>query len=221
MITDMDKIQFKSFQKIPRLSRGMILTEKIDGTNSQILIHPIAKDYYDDTMLTYFYAADGSTWGIWAGSRNRWLHPAMQVEGRDGKMHTIKKSDDNYGFAAWVMDNRDALAAELGPGRHYGEWWGKGINRGYGLDEKRFTLFNATKWAGKPNGLCGVVPILYQGKFDTAKVDECMDLLIQDGSVVAPGFMNPEGVVIFHEHSGHLYKKTIGSDGHKEAQNEL
>ena len=34
----------------------------------------------------------------------------------------------------------------LVPGRHFGEWWGSGIQRGYGLDEKTFSLFNAYRW---------------------------------------------------------------------------
>jgi len=50
---------------------------------------------------------------IKAGSRNQWLAPGRQ---------------DNLGFAAWVFQNREDLMS-LGPGYHYGEWWGKGIQR--------------------------------------------------------------------------------------------
>jgi hypothetical protein len=36
--------------------------------------------------------------------------------------------------------------------------------------------------------------------------------LKEHGSVAQPGYMNPEGVVVFHVASGHLYKKTIERD---------
>ena len=50
----------------------------------------------------------------------------------------ITPEKDNHGFARWVYANKEALIAVLGDGRHYGEWWGNGIQRGYGLKEKRF-----------------------------------------------------------------------------------
>lgn len=60
----------------------------------------------------------------------------------------IRVGDDNAGFAAWVDENKDQLSATLGPGLHFGEWWGSGIQRGYGLPkgEKRFSLFNTGRW---------------------------------------------------------------------------
>src|ERR1700722_7041547 len=57
---------------------------------------------------------------IIAGSRTRWLTP----------------EDDNFGFAQWVSENQVDLCLTLGIGRHYGEWCGKGINSGEGLNEK-------------------------------------------------------------------------------------
>src|SRR5687768_16084610 len=69
--------------------------------------------------------AVGEDGTVRAGSRTRWIAPG----------------DDNFAFAAWVDKNIDALRG-LGPGFHYGEWWGAGIQRRYGLTEKRFSLFN-------------------------------------------------------------------------------
>jgi LexA DNA binding domain len=40
----------------------------------------------------------------------------------------------------------------------------------------------------------------------------CLDFLRSDGSAAAPGFMRPEGVVIFHTASGALFKQTIEKD---------
>lgn len=181
---------FEPFPSIHRLSRDMVVTEKIDGTNAQIII-----------------TEQGS---VYAGSRNRYL--------------TVE--DDNFGFAKWVQDHAEELRA-LGPGRHFGEWWGAGIQRRYGLNEKRFSLFNVSRWTKDPGQVVEgkkflvpecvhVVPILLKWTFETGKVDEVLSTLSQEGSRAAPGFMQPEGVVVFHVPSGTLFKKTLDkNDGHK------
>lgn len=175
-------IPFEPFAKIPRLRRGCVITEKIDGTNAQIYIP-------DD---------DGPAL---AGSRNRWITP----------------QDDNYGFARWVSENELELR-KLGPGRHFGEWWGAGIQRRYNMPDKRFSLFNVGRWKDAPLPSCvTLVPTLYEGDFSVEAVDGCLERLRVSGSVAAPGFMNPEGVVVFHVASRTLYKVTLGGDGHKDA----
>jgi hypothetical protein len=125
----------------------------------------------------------------------------------------ITPDDDNMGFAKWAYAHKDELFG-LGVGYHYGEWWGQGIQRGYGLKEKRFSLFNIGRWYDatiRPE-CCGVVPILYSGKFSTETVKCILSDLERVGSQAAPGFMNPEGVVIFHTASRTLWKKTIKND---------
>lgn len=170
------KPEFEGFKKIGRLSKECIVTEKIDGTNAQVVI-----------------TEDGD---IFAGSRNRW----------------ITSEQDNYGFAKWVEGNKETLL-KLGPGRHYGEWWGKGIAIGYGLDEKRFSLFNVHRWNKEtlPAGIY-VVPTLYTGKFDTLTMDLLIQELRDNGSKASPGFMKPEGIVIFHTGNGCLFKKFLEND---------
>ncbi len=170
----MERPDFKGFPKIYRLSREIIITEKIDGTNAQI-----------------FISDEGD---IWAGSRTRWITP----------------EDDNFGFAKWVEANKEELL-QLGPGQHFGEWWGAKIQRGYGLTEKRFSLFHTHGIAHKPDCV-GVVPILYQGEFSEEKIIDSLSALQDHGSVAAPGFMDPEGVVIFHGASQVSFKKTIKGD---------
>lgn len=173
-------MDFVGFPSITRLSRECIVTEKIDGTNSQV-----------------FITDEGA---VLAGSRTRWITP----------------EDDNFGFARWVKDNEDGLRAELGFGQHFGEWWGAGIRRRYGLKEKRFSLFNVSRWNRGNVKLCHVVPVIYQGVFDTAEIDAALRTLQLTGSMAAPGFMQPEGVVVYHVPSRSLYKKTLDkNDGHK------
>lgn len=130
-----------------------------------------------------------------AGSRSQWITP----------------DSDNFGFARWVEENRDELK-RLGPGSHFGEWWGAGIQRRYGLSEKRFSLFNVSRWSEVRPACCGVVPVLWRGNFEDMRLGEILDDLHARGSRAAPGFMKPEGVVIFHVASGQLFKKTIEKD---------
>ena len=188
--------EFIPFPKIARLSRLAIVTEKIDGTNAQVLI-----------------TEDGD---IFAGSRSRW----------------ITTEDDNYGFARWVAGNQDTLL-KLGPGRHMGEWWGLGINRNYGLKEKRFSLFNTVRWCNYgdapqripmadpriekwqevlPDGL-RLVPKLRWSNFSTSVCHEALDNLREYGSQAAPGFMRPEGIVVFHVAANVAFKQTLEKDG--------
>ncbi len=170
------KPEFMEWPKIARLSRGMVVTEKLDGTNAQILITDEGEMH--------------------VGSRNRWITP----------------EDDNYGFARWVENNKEELM-KLGPGRHFGEWWGLGIQRNYGIKEKRFSLFNTSRWIeGCPAACCSVVPVLFTGDFDISTVNAVIGALKEAGSRSAPGFMNPEGVVIYHAASRTLFKKTLEKD---------
>jgi hypothetical protein len=178
----MDTITFEPFPKLGRWSRKVIITEKIDGTNAQVII-----------------TEDGQ---IGAASRTRLIFPG--------------KDTDNFGFAAWVQDNREELL-KLGPGRHFGEWFGQGIQSGYGLKERRFALFNVNRWNpyNPPPACCTVVPVLDEisGEADVGtSIKGSMDALALLGSQMVPGFMNPEGVVIFHTATGSLFKKTFAGD---------
>lgn len=132
---------------------------------------------------------------FFVGSRTRWITP----------------EDDNFGFARWAHDNRDDLLT-LGPGRHYGEWWGAGIQRKYGQERKRFSLFNTSKWGEERPQCCDVVPVLYNGLFTEAAVMQALADLREKGSAAAPGFMNPEGIIIYHHAANLYFKKTLDKD---------
>lgn len=176
-------IEFVPFSKIPRLNRGVVITEKIDGTNACVHVD-------EDGTVT-------------AGSRTRWITPEA----------------DNHGFAKWVKEHEGELREGLGIGRHFGEWWGAGIQRKYGLDHKRFSLFNVAKWADdavRP-ACCHVVPTL-ANSVELAEVRTVLATLRTCGSYAAPGFMKPEGIVIYHTASGHLYKVTIEGDDKPKGQ---
>lgn len=189
-------IEFKPFPKIPRLFRHCVITEKIDGTNGVVYVGE------DGTVL--------------AGSRNRWL----------------TKEGDNFGFAAWVEEHAQELREGLGPGTHFGEWWGRGIQRGYGLDHCRFSLFNVNRWhqyGGEPRRIptgdprlekwtspapkcCYVVPVILEGTFYTSYWQTALNFLRENGSKAAPGFLRPEGIVVFHSAANQLFKATLDDD---------
>lgn len=131
------------------------------------------------------------------GSRTRWITP----------------KDDNMGFARWVHEHRDQLI-QLGPGTHFGEWWGNGIQRAYGLKrgDKRFSLFNVLRWTRSRPACCGVVPILWMGRMDDLDAEGLICDLKYFGSAAVPGYMKPEGIVIYHLQGNFGLKKTIDKD---------
>ncbi len=185
---------FKPWPKTPRLNRGMIITEKIDGTNAAVIILPIA-----DLEKGIPPIASVGGLVVMAQSRNRLIWPA--------------KNRDNAGFAAWVSENAERLVELLGEGYHYGEWWGKGVQHGYGQDRKRFSLFNVVRYEGVEDTEIGLdtVPILYRGPFDTRIVKDLVLLVAVRGSAASAG--HPcEGVIIFHEASNSVFKVTCKND---------
>lgn len=198
-------MEFIEFPKIARLNRACTITEKIDGTNAQVFLVEACGDDPEHSNLIARVRDQRFEVGyldVFAGSRTRWITPTA----------------DNYGFAAWVKANAEALSL-LGPGSHFGEWWGAGIQRRYGVDGKRFSLFNTARWRDKlPTDVVGLVPTLHEGQFSTGVVDECIAHLKSRGSVAAPGFMKPEGVVVYMHANRTMYKVTCEKDAeHKGA----
>lgn len=181
---------FQAWPKIPRVeNRKEFYTEKIDGTNACIII-----DYSGNIKDGCIYKDDlnGTDIGIraiYTQSRTRLITP----------------EDDNFGFAKWVKENAEELI-KLGEGYHYGEWWGKGIQRGYGLDNRVFSLFNTARWNNDnpPPNCCNVVPTIHANS-----VEEAKQTLINNGSLAAPGFMDVEGVVVYEYNTKSYWKAII------------
>ncbi len=186
---------FEAYPKTPRLFRDVVISEKIDGTNACVMVVPSVEVGAGDVLSV----AQVDGYHLFAGSRSRWITPG--------------KTTDNYGFAQWVQSNAEELV-KLGPGRHYGEWWGAGIQRGYPIGEKRFSLFNVDKWqddALRPK-CCHVVPVLYRGEFRTDFVEFYREKLRVVGSYAAPGYMKPEGLIVFHTAAQRCFKVLLEND---------
>ena len=221
---------FTYYPTTPRLSSGYIITEKLDGSHAAVVIESEAWGYspaYDDPNLVA--QVNGPELGeggypvvqynLFAQSRNRFITPQA----------------DNFGFAAWVKANAEPLVRHLGPGRHFGEWWGHGIQRGYGLPrgERRFSLFNVTRrnplgsmadleahFAAPPAGReplfpdlpeLSTVPVISAADNDRSlramshMVDRALARLSLAGSLAAE-FARPEGIVLFHSRSNQVFK---------------
>lgn len=157
-------------------------------------------------LCTITEKIDGTNASIWiddlgtefrTASRTKWITP----------------TDDNAGFSRWAHEHKEELM-KLGPGHHFGEWWGIGIQRKYAQTRKRFSLFNTFLWGNAETrpACCDVVPVLYEGMFEQEKIEMAVESLRIYGSVAAPGFMNPEGVIIYHQAAKLYFKKTLVGD---------
>lgn len=201
-------VEFEPWPSISRLNKDAIYTEKIDGTNAAVVIEPYTGDDPNCTKLVELIHSDGTRayYNVYAQSRKRFIKPG----------------DDNFGFAKWVYDNAENLVKVLGSGRHFGEWWGSGIQGGYGLSngERRFSLFNVKRWEDTLEAHTGHelipqlyrVPILERSTFSTETAKLLIEELREYGSIASPGFMKPEGVVVFHTASGTPYKTFLEND---------
>lgn len=174
----------------------------------------IISEKIDGTNAQIYITDDGQ---FLTGSRTRWITPEQ----------------DNYGFSRWAHDHKEELM-QLGPGRHFGEWWGSGCQRGYNLPkgEKRFSLFNVARWCLHSEtplriphedpriekyqqvlpACCYLVPVLYRGLFTTEACEMAINRLRTEGSIASPGFMKPEGIVCFHIAGNFGFKKTLEKD---------
>jgi hypothetical protein len=217
-------IEFSAWPKTPRLFRDVTISEKIDGTNAAIGIQQFPFGWHVGGFC-------GGTCGVSDSDGHDHNVPgnAKLVYGPDdydglpeheylvyaqSRSRVITLITDNHGFAHWVYANADKLVADLGPGLHNGEWWGLGIQRGYGMREKRFSLFNTHKWGSvKFDTPClTVVPVMAVRTFNEHDIYLALDDLWNNGSRAAPGFYPAEGVCIYHHASRQVFKVTCDND---------
>lgn len=195
----MAEIEFHPWPATPRLFRDVVITEKIDGENGAIHIKKVEEPDFNEP------------WPL-VRHKGEWYYVAAQT--RKKLLSTAEM--ENSSFGRWVDFNAYELLKTLGVGTHFGEWWGKGIKRGYGLSHNVFSLFNTKRWAGLNKVISGnrltVVPVLYTGPLTTVRVRIANSMLARSGSAAAPGFMSPEGVCIYQPASDRISKVTIEND---------
>lgn len=192
-MTHIDK--FEPMRKIRRNPLTMTVTEKMDGSNASIHIFENPVTLAEGVIPT----ANLLNYTIVTASRKRWISP-NDVGG---------KGADNYGFAHWVRERAAELVELLGPGSHFGEWCGPGIQKNrHGLNEKKFFLFNTHRWkipsVRNPNwpDWLGVVPLLYQGGYDENQIEYIMQHFSFSTG-------NPEGIMVYCPEADHYRKVTF------------
>ena len=142
-------------------------------------------------------------------------HPQLAHDGEHGERRQhVFDGVAAHEIARQAIDLQVERLEDLGEGIHYGEWWGQGIARKYDAQHKTFSLFNTARYADitftTPS--LDVVPVLYEGPFDETEIDNALVSLQLRGSKASPGFMNPEGVIVYHSASRQVFKVTLDSD---------
>ncbi|MFG3343344.1 RNA ligase family protein [Glycomyces sp. NPDC048151] len=202
--------EHRKWPKTPRLTTPFVITEKIDGTNACVAISRIDHggevtaadlDFDNHPGVRVVFGSGAAVWAVRAASRTRWIEPGQK---------------DNFGFAQWVHENAEALTA-LGPGRHYGEWFGRGIQRGYGMDIRCLALFDEQWRNALPYGLpenVGVVPRIATaaGHELSKRVAWALDHLDRDGSYVGEPGAVAEGVVVASMNSNPIRFKALADE---------
>lgn len=159
----------------------------------------------DGTNASVYIGEDGT---VCAASRSRWITP----------------EDDNFGFAKWVKEHEEELKVGLGPGHHFGEWWGHGIQRGYNQPKgvRHFSLFNVGRWIAPDVTLpecVETVPLLWTDKSDWNNHSDWEDNIAAWAAIIektstldenTPG----EGIMLFLD-GPHIYLKHPFKKGHK------
>lgn len=193
-------MEFKEFAEIKHLIKvTALVTQKLHGTNASVWIYEI------DLTQTKLDK-------IWPIEITDSLKAFVTTDGkylvRPAKRTSfISIEKDNFNFAQWVSTSKDDLARVLGAGTHFGEWIGPGINSGEGIKEKRFVLFDVMRFETQkeemtkvnlwPSRLDLVPKLALETTGDLRSLaDRIMAELKEKGSVYAPGFMRPEGIVI-------------------------
>lgn len=183
-------VEFKEWPKIPRgLGEQMTITEKIDGTNACVIVEESVD--FDGTSLVRVVGAQSRT----------------QLLAHTNKDNVLRLYNDNFGFADWVIKNQVELATKLGPGYHYGEWAGPGIQKNpHNLERKTFFLFNSDRWRDgrqqRPEGV-ECVPVLFEGPASRENIEATMAGLWANAK--EKGY-HPKGVVIWY-HKTRRYEK--------------
>ena len=193
----MEAPEFIEFPKIPRLSREIIITEKIDGTP------------------TCIHVADNGE--IFVGSRTKWItvnddHFGFAAWVEKNKRQLLQFGPGLYRGEFWGSKIQRGYDCPKGE-RHWSlfdaERWcqpGQELQKRYTLDPR------VEVWQEYPPVCCEIVPVLYHGPFLTTMVDLAIETLRKEGSRAAPRYRNPEGVVVYHVAGGISFKKTLMDD---------
>jgi hypothetical protein len=180
--------EFVEFKKIPRLSREVIISEKIDGTNGVIYI-----------------GEDGE---FLVGSRTGWINEHTDNHGFykwaiENKEELLKLGAGTHYGEWWGSGIQRGYDLPKGEKRF------SLFNCRRWVKDKTQSLLEKQEYCPE---CCYVVPILWTGIFDTLQIDLTLTTLGRTGSKASAGFMRPEGIVIYHKAGNLMFKKTAEKD---------
>jgi hypothetical protein len=178
--------EFIKFRKIERFKGvGMSITQKIHGTNAQILIKKL----------------DSGEWLFKTGSRTRWIAPGDDNYGFAAWAYSIKEQlieclGEGLHFGEWA-----------GAGINSGEGLTEKTFILFDWRRHQKAILD-----GKfPTNVTHAPVLMYPGKYSLEKIKEVMNDLKLNGSKLSPGFMRPEGIVIEFD-TGRLEKMVFNSE---------
>ena len=228
-------LTFVEWPKIARLNRDVVITEKLDGTNAAIGIvemtgHP---EGWAPPPNEGCVKVNNVWYRVYAQSRSRIITPsddnygfAMWVRRHAASLVELIGAGLHFGEWWGVGINRQYDLSE----RRFSLF-----NTAKWEDDPAGKAALAT--ARERDCAIYTVPVLYAGPWvsdfevrceelgkggipitETFAPDVMLEILKHKGSVAAPGFMDPEGIVVFHKASGQCFKATTENDaGHKGA----
>ena len=186
-VTIPDDLPFAGWPKIARLNREIVITEKIDGTNSAVIIREDGRIHAQSRNRFIAPGQDNHGFAAWVQKEEEFLKDTLGVGTHYGEWwgqgiarkykmdHKVFSVFNTHRWGAILEENEEA--------------------RSHGLD---------------------VVPVLYQGLFSTDAIDQALWDLEDYGSQATPpydiDFMDPEGVVIFHTAANEMFKITLKND---------
>ncbi len=181
----------------------------------KVLGSVIVTEKIDGTNACLVFEEDGT---MYAQSRNRIITPAT----------------DNQGFARWAYYHQDELFNILGPGRHFGEWWGRGIGRKYNMEHNVFSVFNNGRFYKTDPGTTmdsmstraatssifdqvSAVPLIYTGEYNSPDMNMAIAELANGSSKAAAAynvdFKDPEGVCYYFREFDKVAKLVFANPG--------
>ena len=86
-------------------------------------------------------------------------------------------------------------------------------------------MFNSTRFDGlfepmEDGTVLTVVPVIRitTGAYMNPAVEDALDLLLTTGSLAAPGFLTPEGIIVYHTQGNLSFKVTLEKDDEHKGQ---
>jgi hypothetical protein len=212
-------IEFQPNPKVPRLFRSALISEKIDGTSSCVIVQPDGTVQAGSKNRLLTLEQDNFGFCAWVKQhedelralgtglhRGEWWGSGIQrAYGlKNGERHFSLFNVSRWNRQIWE-ENEDARVLHevrliAGAKRRAGEW-----------PEGQLPQVTRREFVPPPP-CCEVVPVLSRGVFSSTCVNDCLSRLEGQGSVAMPGYDRPEGVVVFHEASGTFFKVTLEND---------